>query len=150
MLLVAGSPSHTPTSASSLQEMVFTYQGGQSGSSDKSPECQPPASRRRRASMQDALDHTKINARLYEQIVSAAKQNLGFQVSQHKKASNHHANLPLEIDYCPSASEGDNESVRSSALVASRCFPGGYNVKLYISRGRLAWWLLAFLHSDST
>ena len=26
-------------------------------------------------------------------------------------------------------------------------FPGGYNVKLYISRGRLAWWLLAFLHS---
>ena len=31
--------------------------------------------------------------------------------------------------------------------VVSRCFPGGYNVKLYISRGRLAWWLLAFLHS---
>ena len=28
-----------------------------------------------------------------------------------------------------------------------RCFPGGYNVKLYISRGRLAWWLLAVLHS---
>ena len=29
-------------------------------------------------------------------------------------------------------------------------FPGvgGYNVKLYISRVRLAWWLLAFLHSD--
>ena len=25
------------------------------------------------------------------------------------------------------------------------CFPGGYNVKLYISRGRLAWWLLTFL-----
>ena len=49
----------------------------------------------------------------------------------------------------PSASEGDNESVRSSAPVVSRCFPGGYNVKLYISRGRLAWWLLAFLHSDS-
>ena len=35
------------------------------------------------------------------------------------------------FDYCPS----------------TRCFPGGYNVKLYISRGRLAWWLLAFLHS---
>ena len=36
--------------------------------------------------------------------------------------------------------------------MVSRCFPGGYNVKLYISRGRLAWWLLAFLHSvsDST
>ena len=52
--------------------------------------------------------------------------------------------------YCPSASEhGDNQSVRSSAPVVSRCFPGGYNVKLYISRGRLAWWLLASLHSDS-
>ena len=25
----------------------------------------------------------------------------------------------------------------------------GYNVKLYISRGRLAFWLLAFLHSES-
>ena len=44
--------------------------------------------------------------------------------------------------------EGDNQSVRSSASVVSRCFPGGYNVKLYISRGRLAWWLLAFLHSE--
>ena len=33
--------------------------------------------------------------------------------------------------------------------MVSRCFPGGYNVKLYISRGRLAWWLLAFLHSDA-
>ena len=29
--------------------------------------------------------------------------------------------------------------------MVSRCFPGGYNVKLYISRGRLAWWLLTFL-----
>ena len=29
--------------------------------------------------------------------------------------------------------------------MVSRCFPGGYNVKLYISWGRLAWWLLAFL-----
>ena len=52
---------------------------------------------------------------------------------QHKKASNH---------------SGNNQSVGSSAPVVSRCFPGGYNVKLYISRGRLAWWLLAFLHSD--
>ena len=51
-------------------------------------------------------------------------------------------------DYCPSASEGDNQSVRSSAPVVSRCFLGGYNVQLYISRGRLAWWLLAFLHSE--
>ena len=52
------------------------------------------------------------------------------------------------FDYCLSASEGDNQSVGSSAPVVSRCFPGGYNVKLYISRGRLAWWLLAFLHSE--
>ena len=43
---------------------------------------------------------------------------------------------------------GNNQSVGSSAPVVSRCFPGGYNVKLYISRGRLEWWLLAFLHSD--
>ena len=40
---------------------------------------------------------------------------------------------------------GNNQSVGSSAPVVSRCFPGGYNVKLYISSGRLAWWLLAFL-----
>ena len=50
--------------------------------------------------------------------------------------------MTRHFDYCPSASEGDNQSVRSSAPVISRCFPGGYNV-----RGRLAWWLLAFLHS---
>ena len=56
--------------------------------------------------------------------------------------------MTRHFDYCPSASEGDNQSVRSSAPVVSRCFPGGYNVKLYISRGRLAWWLLAFLNSD--
>ena len=55
--------------------------------------------------------------------------------------------MTRHFDYCPSANEGDNQSVRSSAPVVSRCFPGGYNVKLYISRGRLAWWLLAFLHS---
>ena len=55
--------------------------------------------------------------------------------------------MTRHFDYCPSASEGDNQSVRSSAPVVSRCFPGGYNVKLYISRGRLALWLLAFLHS---
>ena len=61
-----------------------------------------------------------------------------------KKASNHHAN-PRHFDYCPSASSGNNQSVGSSAPVVSRCFPGGYNVKLYISRARLAWWLLAFL-----
>ena len=57
--------------------------------------------------------------------------------------------MTRHFDYCLSASEGDNQSVRSSAPVVSRCFPGGYNVKLYISRGRLAWWLLAFLHSDT-
>ena len=56
--------------------------------------------------------------------------------------------MTRHFGYCPSASEGDNQSVRSSAPVVSRCFPGGYNVKLYISRGRLAWWLLTFLHSD--
>ena len=55
--------------------------------------------------------------------------------------------MTRHFDYCPSFSEDDNQSVRSSAPVVSRCFPGGYNVKLYISRGRLAWWLLAFLHS---
>ena len=53
--------------------------------------------------------------------------------------------MTRHFDYCPSAGEGDNQSVRSSAPVVSRCFPGGYNVKQYISRGRLAWWLLAFL-----
>ena len=57
--------------------------------------------------------------------------------------------MTRHFDYWPSASEGDNQSVRSSAPVVSRCFPGGYNVKLYISRGRLAWWLLAFLHSGN-
>ena len=57
--------------------------------------------------------------------------------------------MTRHFDYCPSASDGDNQSVRSSAPVVSRCFPGGYNVKLYISRGRLAWWLLVFLHSTS-
>ena len=56
--------------------------------------------------------------------------------------------MTWHFDYCPSASKGDNQSVRSSAPVVSRSFPGGYNVKLYISRGRLAWWLLAFLHSE--
>ena len=55
--------------------------------------------------------------------------------------------MTRHFDYCPSASEADNQSVRSSVPVVSRCFLGGYNVKLYISRGRLAWWLLAFLHS---
>ena len=56
--------------------------------------------------------------------------------------------MTRHFDYCLSASEGDNRSVGSSAPVVSRCFPGGYNVKLYISRGRLAWWLLAFLCCD--
>ena len=55
--------------------------------------------------------------------------------------------MTRHFDYCPNASKGDNQSVRSSAPVVFRCFPGGYNVKLYISRGRLAWWLQAFLHS---
>ena len=55
--------------------------------------------------------------------------------------------MTRHFDYCPITSEGDNQSVGSSAPVVSRCFPGGYNLKLYISRGRLAWWLLTFLHS---
>ena len=42
--------------------------------------------------------------------------------------------MTRHFDYCPSASEGDNQSVGSSAPVVSRCFPGGYNVKLYIPR----------------
>ena len=58
------------------------------------------------------------------------QSNKSFSFSLCKKASNHH---------------GNNQSVRSSAPVVSRCFPGGYNVKPYLSRGRLAWWLLAFL-----
>ena len=53
--------------------------------------------------------------------------------------------MTRHFDYWPRANKGNNQSVRSSAPVVSRCFPGGYNVKLYISRGRLAWWLLAFL-----
>ena len=57
--------------------------------------------------------------------------------------------MTRHFDYCPSVSEDDNQSVWSSAPVVSRCFPGGCNVKLYISRGRLAWWLLAFSHSVS-
>ena len=46
--------------------------------------------------------------------------------------------MTQHFDYCPRASEGDNQSVGSSAPVASRCFPGGYNVKLYISRGMVS------------
>ena len=56
--------------------------------------------------------------------------------------------MTRHFDYCPSSGEGDNHSVRSSAPVVSRCFQGGYNVKLYISRGRLARWLMFFLHSE--
>ena len=41
--------------------------------------------------------------------------------------------MTRHFDYCLSTSEGDNQSARSSAPVVSRCFPGGYNVKLYIS-----------------
>ena len=52
--------------------------------------------------------------------------------------------MTWHFDYCLSASEGDNQSVRSPAPVVSRCFPSGYNVKLYISRGRLAWRLPSF------
>ena len=57
--------------------------------------------------------------------------------------------MTRHFDYHPRKRSGNNQSVGSSAPVVSRCFPGGYNVKLYISRGRLAWWLLAFLCCDS-
>ena len=57
--------------------------------------------------------------------------------------------MTRHFDYHPRQHSGNNQSVRSSAPVVSRCFPGGYNVKLYISRGRLAWWLLAFLCCDT-
>ena len=57
--------------------------------------------------------------------------------------------ITQHFDYCPSDSEGDKQSVRSPAPVVSRFFPGGYNVKLYISKDILAWWLLAFLHSET-
>ena len=53
--------------------------------------------------------------------------------------------MTYHFDYHPRYRSGNNQRVGSSAPVVSRCFPGGYNVKLYISRGRLAWWLLAFL-----
>ena len=53
--------------------------------------------------------------------------------------------MTLHFDYHPRKCSGNNQSAGSSAPVVSRCFPGGYNVKLYISRGRLVWWLLAFL-----
>ena len=52
--------------------------------------------------------------------------------------------MTRHFDYCPSASEGDNQSVRSSAPVVSRCFPGGYNVKLYISRGMVSMVVTSF------
>ena len=37
--------------------------------------------------------------------------------------------MTRHFDYCPNASEGDNQSVRSSAPVVSRCFPGGLQCK---------------------
>ena len=98
---------------------------------------------------------------------------LTVQISQHKKASNHHANhTPGNVQfYIVTTWETPGNHwywwpdtliiVRALARVIikvlghqhqwfPRCFPGGYNVKLYISRGRLAWWLLAFLHSVCT
>ena len=46
--------------------------------------------------------------------------------------------MTQHFDYCPGASEGDNQSVRSSVPVVSRCFPGSYNAKLYISMGEVS------------
>ena len=89
-----------------------------------------------------------------------------------KTASNHPANPPWiwRVLHCinlgntwkppvlmtqtlwllPEHSEGDDQSFGSSVPVVSRCFPGLCNVKLVISRGRLAGRLLAVLHSGGT
>ena len=89
-----------------------------------------------------------------------------------KTVSNHPANLPWiwRVLHCinlgntwkppvlmtqtlwllPEHSEGDDQCFGSSVPVGSRCFPGLCNVKLVISRGRLAGWLLAVLHSGGT
>ena len=58
--------------------------------------------------------------------------------------------MTQHFDYCLSASEGDNQSVRSSAPVVSRCFPGGYDVKLYISRGRVSMVVTGFFAQCSS
>ena len=54
--------------------------------------------------------------------------------------------MTRHFDYCPSASEGDNQSVLGHQ---HQGFPGVSQVVTieYISRSRLAWWLLAFWHS---
>ena len=93
---------------------------------------------------------------LYDENIHCAKKPVTTMLTYPWKCTVLHCNhlgntwkplvlMTRHFDYCLSASEGDNQSVGSSAPVVSRCFPGGYNGKLYISRGRLAWWLLVFL-----
>ena len=95
---------------------------------------------------------------LYDETNTAQKQPVTTMLTYPWKCTVLHCNhlgntwkplvlMTRHFDYCQS--EGDNQSVGSSAPVVSRCFPGGYNAKLYISRGRLAWWLLAFLYSET-
>ena len=64
-MLAAGSPNKTPTSSSSMQEMMFSFPAEKLTENVTLVQIPSGAQRRRRASMQDALDHTKINASLY-------------------------------------------------------------------------------------
>ena len=68
-MITGSSPGHTPTSSTSLQEMVFALPTDKMD--DGSTAVVPSAAQRsrRRASMQDALDHTKINTSLYDKSV---------------------------------------------------------------------------------
>ncbi len=60
------SPCRTPTTSTSLQEMAFTFPPDATAP----PAVVPTGAQRtrRRASMQDALDHTKINTSLYDKV----------------------------------------------------------------------------------
>ena len=69
-----------------------------------------------------------------------------------KKASNSHTPTPGNVQFYIVTTWETPENhwcwwpdTLIIARALARCFPGGYNVKLYISRGRLVWWLLAFL-----
>ena len=82
--LLTGSPTKAPSTSASLQDMAYSSGGGGGGSdserklsagtdsvaSSGMPSGGGNGRGRRRASMQDALDHTKINASLYDQDVS--------------------------------------------------------------------------------
>lgn len=73
-LFAGGSPSKTPTSSTSLQEMAFNFPAEKLSETVTSVQVPTQQQRqRRRASMQDALDHTKINTSLYDRMVSQTK-----------------------------------------------------------------------------